>query len=76
MDEPAEPGIHDSLKKYWPKFTKYFNGHDALEKIAAREGLKRKTVWQLLMRMGMITGQNLGMELDPKEKVLIAVRHW
>ncbi|OXV09736.1 hypothetical protein Egran_02500 [Elaphomyces granulatus] len=76
MDEPAEPGIHDSLKKYWPKFTKYFNGHDALEKIAAREGLKRKTVWQLLMRMGMITGQNLGIELDPKEKVLIAVRHW
>jgi nitrogen permease regulator 3-like protein len=72
----AEPGIHDSLKGYWPKFTKYFNGHDALEKIAAREGLKRKVVWQLLMRMGMITGQNLGIELDPKEQILIAVRHW
>jgi hypothetical protein len=73
-NEAEDPGLHDSLKKYWPKFVKYFNGHDALEKIAVREGLKRKVVWQILMRMGL--GQTFGIELDPREQVLVSVRHW
>jgi nitrogen permease regulator 3-like protein len=74
--ESDEPGIHDSLKKYWSGFTKFFNGHDALEKISVRENIKRKIVWHLLMRMGLMPGQNLGSELDPKEQVLVSVRHW
>ncbi|KAL1980554.1 hypothetical protein VTN96DRAFT_3960 [Rasamsonia emersonii] len=73
-NEAEDSGLHDSLKKYWPKFVKYFNGHDALEKIAVREGLKRKVVWQVLMRMGL--GKTVGMELDPREQVLVTVRHW
>lgn len=73
-NEAEDSGLHDSLKKYWPKFVKYLNGHDALEKIAVREGLKRKVVWQVLMRMGL--GQTVGMELDPREQVLVTVRHW
>lgn len=73
-NEVEDPGLHDSLKKYWPKFVKYFNGHDALEKIAVREGLKRKVVWQILMRMGL--GQTFGIDLDPREQVLVSVRHW
>ncbi|KAL1874984.1 Nitrogen permease regulator 3 [Paecilomyces lecythidis] len=68
-------GYNDSLKTYWPIFTKYFNGHDALEKIPVREGLKRKVVWHMLMRMGLNTGQP-GFDPDPREKVLVSVRHW
>ncbi|KAJ9308255.1 hypothetical protein DTO217A2_2237 [Paecilomyces variotii] len=68
-------GFNESLKKYWPLFTKYFNGHDALEKIPVREGLKRKVVWHMLMRMGLNTGQP-GFDPDPREKVLVSVRHW
>lgn len=74
--EGDDSGLHDSLKKYWPTFIKYFNGHDALEKIPVREGLKRKVVWQILTRMGLTTSQNTGIELDPREKVLVSVRHW
>ncbi|KAH8693259.1 UPF0171 domain protein [Talaromyces proteolyticus] len=65
----------DSLKTHWPRYVKYFNGMDALEKIAVREGMRRKVVWQLLQRWG-VGGQLVGQELDPREQVLVAVRHW
>ncbi|RAH81468.1 hypothetical protein BO86DRAFT_410062 [Aspergillus japonicus CBS 114.51] len=68
--------LHPSLKKYWPRFIKYFNGYDALEKIPVRENLKRKLVWQLLTRLGLVTGQQSSVELDPREQVLVSVRHW
>ncbi|PYH81968.1 hypothetical protein BO82DRAFT_383293 [Aspergillus uvarum CBS 121591] len=68
--------LHPSLKRYWPRFIKYFNGYDALEKISVRENLKRKLVWQLLTRLGLVTGQQSSVELDPREQVLVSVRHW
>ncbi|KAJ5527759.1 hypothetical protein N7513_011918 [Penicillium frequentans] len=67
--------LQSLLKKYWPSFLKYFNGHDALEKISVRENLKRKLVWQVLTRLGFI-GQTGSVELDAREQVLISVRHW
>jgi hypothetical protein len=63
-------------KKYWPVFLKYFNGYDALEKIPVRENLKRKLVWQVLMRLGLATGPLGSMDLDAREQVLVSVRHW
>ncbi|KAJ5370321.1 Nitrogen permease regulator 3 [Penicillium cataractarum] len=79
--EGASPDIapnelQDVLKRYWPVFLKYFNGFDALEKIPVRESLKRKLVWQVLMRMGFVTGPGNSIEPDPREQVLIGVRHW
>ncbi|PGG95607.1 hypothetical protein GX51_08205 [Blastomyces parvus] len=66
-----------SLQKYWPLFTKYFNGTDALEKIPVREGLNRKLVWRLLHRMDRSMPQLESGENGPsKEKVLVTVRHW
>ncbi|KAJ5086421.1 hypothetical protein NUU61_007728 [Penicillium alfredii] len=64
------------LKTYWPVFLKYFNGYDALEKIPVRENLKRKQVWQVLMRLGLVTGPPGSVELDAREQVLVSVRHW
>ncbi|CAI7677019.1 unnamed protein product [Penicillium discolor] len=80
-DENSSPDItpNDSLslhKKYWPVFLKYFNGYDALEKICVRENLKRKLVWQVLMRLGLVTGPLGAMDLDAREQVLVSVRHW
>ncbi|OKL58918.1 Nitrogen permease regulator 3 [Talaromyces atroroseus] len=65
----------DSLQKHWPQFVKYFNGNDALEKIAVCEGMRRKAVWQLLQRLGL-SQSAAGFELDPRERVLVTVRHW
>jgi hypothetical protein len=65
-----------SLKAVWPTYVKYLNGYDALEKVPVREGLKRKLVWQTLTRLGLITGQQSSIELDPKEQVLVSFRHW
>jgi hypothetical protein len=63
-------------KKYWPVFLKYFNGYDALEKIPVRENLKRKLVWHVLMRLGLVTGPLGSVDLGPREQVLVSVRHW
>ncbi|OOQ85272.1 Nitrogen permease regulator 3 [Penicillium brasilianum] len=68
--------LQNMLKKYWPVFLKYFNGFDALEKIPVRENLKRKLAWQVLMRMGFVTGPGNSVEPDPREQVLVGVRHW
>lgn len=37
-------------KDCWQKFTKYFNGNEALEMIALRENMKRKETWGVLMQ--------------------------
>lgn len=80
-EENASPDITPKdaqalQKKYWPIFLKYFNGYDALEKICVRENLKRKLVWQVLMRLGLVTGPLGSIDLDPREQVLVSVRHW
>jgi nitrogen permease regulator 3-like protein len=73
--EGDDSAATDSLQKHWPLFVKYFNGNDALEKVAVREGMRHKVVWQLLQRWGL--GQSAAAsELDPREKVLVTVRHW
>lgn len=64
-----------SLHRYWGAFTKYFNGTDALEKIPVREGLSRKLVWKLLSRIDVNTRPTEG-AVNPREKVLVTVRHW
>ncbi|PKY06083.1 nitrogen permease regulator 3 [Aspergillus campestris IBT 28561] len=69
-------GLRQPLKKHWPTFSKYFNGFDALEKIPIREGLKRKMVWQILTRLGLLTGPQSTVEVDPREQVLVTMRHW
>jgi hypothetical protein len=66
------------LKKYWPAFTKYFNGSDALEKIPVREGLKRKVVSDMLAGLGLspadaATGTG---EIEEQRKILVGFRHW
>lgn len=65
-----------TLKKWWSRFVKYFNGHDALEKIAVREGLKRSVTWQILLRMGVASAMFPGSEDDIQEQVLVVARHW
>lgn len=74
--ELAPRDLQTLLKKYWPVFLKYFNGYDALEKIPVRENLKRKLVWQVLTRLGFVTGSPGSVELDAREQVLVSVRHW
>lgn len=75
--EGASPdAAPNDLQKYWPVFLKYFNGYDALEKIPVRENLKRKLVWQVLTRLGFVTGPPGSVELDAREQVLVGVRHW
>jgi hypothetical protein len=75
--EPQKDTNSDTtLKKYWPKFVKYFNGHDALETIAVREGLKKSVAWQILLRMGLASAVFPGGEDDTQEQVLVVVRHW
>ena len=66
------------LKKHWPAFTKYFNGADALEKIPVREGLKRKVVSDLLVRMGLSPADAATGTGDVEEhgRILVGVRHW
>lgn len=61
------------LQEQWLNFTKFFNGHDALEKIPVREGLKRKKVWNLLGKLGVF---ERGVGDEGKTKILVAVRHW
>lgn len=40
------------IKRFFPMLQKYLNGHDPLEKIAVREGLKRKYIWRILSHLG------------------------
>ncbi|KAK9591319.1 Nitrogen permease regulator 3 [Aspergillus fumigatus] len=74
--DPEYAALSTPMKDLWPTYIKYFNGLDALEKIPVREGLKRKFVWQVLTRLGLVTSQQSSIELDPREQVLVSVRHW
>ncbi|KAE8443331.1 hypothetical protein EG329_001974 [Mollisiaceae sp. DMI_Dod_QoI] len=42
--------VDPKAKDCWQKFTKYFNGREALETIALRENMKRKETWGILMQ--------------------------
>ncbi|KAE8348759.1 nitrogen permease regulator 3 [Aspergillus coremiiformis] len=75
-NDPEYAGLRTSMKKLWPAYIKYLNGMDALEKVPVRENLKRKLVWQVLTRLGLVTSSQSSVELDPSEQVLIGVRHW
>ncbi|KAK2626832.1 hypothetical protein QTJ16_004007 [Diplocarpon rosae] len=49
------------VKECWQRFTKYFNGTEALEMIALRENMKRKETWGILMNY---------------QEHLLICRHW
>ncbi|KAI5292226.1 Nitrogen permease regulator 3, partial [Ascosphaera acerosa] len=84
----ATPGApdqdEDKLKKSWAMFIKYFNGIDAIESIAVREGMKKKVVRRLLLALdqGVPAGADIAGSADlkqgngPRESVLVKVRHW
>lgn len=66
------------LQRYWPAFTRYLNCVEALEKIPVREGLKRKLVWDLFLKMGLF--EPLGNEAQSKKathrRIFVVVQHW
>ena len=49
------------VKECWSKFTKYFNGNEALEMIALKEGMKRKETWGILLNF---------------QEHLLVTKHW
>ena len=51
----------DRVADSWPLFWRYFDGRSALERVALREDMKRKDVWNLLTAMS---------------EYLLCVRHW
>jgi hypothetical protein len=64
------------LRRYWPVLVKYFNGHEALEKIPVREGLKRKFVWDMLAKMGLDFDGGVEDDKGENKKALVTIRHW
>lgn len=73
-----------TLEKYFPVFLWYFSGQEALERIAVREGLKRKLVWEILSMMGLdFEGgvekedhRSVDDEAGDRKGWLVAIRHW
>jgi hypothetical protein len=53
----VDPRVRDC----WLKFSRYFNGCEALEMIGLREGMKRKETWGILMHL---------------QEHLIITKHW
>ncbi|EXJ77634.1 hypothetical protein A1O3_09862 [Capronia epimyces CBS 606.96] len=64
------------LQRYWPIFVKYFTGSEALERIAVREGLKRKFVWDMLVKMGLSFDGGVEDDKGENKRVLVTLRHW
>lgn len=64
------------IRRHWPQFVKYFNGTEALQRIAVREGLKRKFVWNMLMKMGLNYDESVEDDKGENHKTLITIRHW
>lgn len=82
FDELLSVGLDEDevveLQRYWPAFTKYLNGTEALEKIPAREGLKRKAAWDLLGKLGVFSplGNDAESNREMHRRVLVGFRHW
>ena len=53
----------EMVRECWERVVRYFNGRHALEKIAVREGLKRKDVWKCLIEM-------------EESGAIVVARHW
>jgi hypothetical protein len=49
------------VKDCWFKFSKYFNGNEALEMIGLREGMKRKETWAILLNF---------------QEYMLTTKHW
>ncbi|KEF57202.1 uncharacterized protein A1O9_07392 [Exophiala aquamarina CBS 119918] len=64
------------IRRHWPQFVKYFNGTEALQRIAVREGLKRKFVWNMLTKMGLNYDEAVEDEKGENHKTLVTIRHW
>lgn len=64
------------IRRHWPQFVKYFNGTEALQRIAVREGLKRKFVWNMLIKMGLNYDEAVEDEKGENHKTLVTIRHW
>lgn len=61
LDAISKRFSDEKTQKAWKKCMKYFDGREALEGIALREGWKRKESWNMLMSF---------------EEYLLVVRHW
>ncbi|ETI22086.1 hypothetical protein G647_06157 [Cladophialophora carrionii CBS 160.54] len=64
------------IQRYWPIFVKYFTGSEALERIPVREGLKRKLVWDTLVKMGLDLDGPVEDDKPDSKRVLVTIRHW
>lgn len=51
----------ERVRKLFMRFARYFNGKEALETVALREGMKRKEAWNTIMQF---------------EQFLLTTRHW
>ena len=51
----------EDARKAFMRFARYFDGNEALEMVALREGMKRKEIWNLLVQF---------------EEFLLTTRHW
>ncbi|KAI1630132.1 nitrogen permease regulator of amino acid transport activity 3-domain-containing protein [Exophiala viscosa] len=73
---PATDAETVELRRYWSIFVKYFTGTEALEKMPLREGLKRKFVWDMLVKMGVDFENGVEDVKGENKKVLVTIRHW
>jgi nitrogen permease regulator 3-like protein len=66
------------LQRYWPAFTRYLNGLEALEKIPVREGLKRRLVWDLFLKMGLFEplANEAESKKDTHQRIFVVFQHW
>lgn len=64
------------IRRHWPQFVKYFNGTEALQRIPVREGLKRKFVWNMLIKMGLNYDEAVEDDKGENHKTLVTIRHW
>lgn len=66
------------LQRYWPAFIRYLDGVEALEKIPVCEGLERKFVWDLFIKMGLFEPLESegGSKKETHGRIVVGVRHW
>lgn len=76
LDYIGENLADEELRQVWPAFVKYFNGHDALEKLPVREAIKKRRAWELLGKMGQFTASTTAAQAPGNDQVLVVVRHW